>query len=320
MRYAAELLGVDMQTKPWKRADELPAIISRAYDFNEVTICGVRCLSIRPVGEIAALPTLKKHITNITKAANIPVVAELGGISARQRKALIAEQIPFVVDNTQVYLPFLGISLQERYAAQRTVSEKLTPFTQLFFLQFVYSSEAEVRTSDAGKALGASPMQVTRAVRQLQTLGLVTVTSDGVFKSISSDFDKAELFAKAKPHLISPVRRRIYVDKADLPAGLPLAGESALSEFTMLNPPNVEVRAYFGKVGDLRGTDVLVDGDTQAEVEIWLYDPEKLTQTRGMADTLSLFLSLAAADDVRLETERDELLARIWGNNGCTTR
>jgi len=316
MRYAAEILGVEIQTKPWKHAAELPAIISRAYDFSEVTICGVKCLSIRPVGELAALPTLKKHLAIISKAANTPVVAKLDGINSRQRKALIAEQIPFVVENTQIYLPFLGVALQERYAAQRTSSEKLAPSAQLFFLQFLYSGDAEILTGDAGKALGISPMQVTRAVRQLETLGLVTGTSDGIFKSISSNLDKAELFKKAQPHLINPVRRRIYVDKADLPAGLPLTGESALSELTMLNPPSTEVRAYFGKVGDLRGTDILIDNDTQAEVEIWLYEPDKLTQKRGVVDALSLFLSLDDADDVRLETERDELLARIWGNNG----
>ena len=313
---AAEILGVEMQIKPWKYAAELPAIISRAYDFNKITICDVSFLSIRPIGELPALPTLKKHVVNIARTANMPVVAELDGINSRQRKALIADQIPFVVENTQIYLPFLGVALQERYAARRTLSEKLTPSAQFFFLHFLYSGEAELLVCDAGKMLGISPMQVTRAMRQLSSLGLVTVTSNGVFKSISNNLAKAELFTKATPHLINPVRRRVYVDTADLPAGLPLSGESALSELTMLNPPNVEVRAYCGKVSDLKGTDVLINGDTQTEVEIWLYPPEKLSQKCGVVDELSLVLSLADAYDVRLETERDELLTRIWGRNG----
>jgi len=84
----------------------------------------------------------------------------------------------------------------------------------------------------------------------------------------------------------------------------------------MLNPPSVEVRAYCGKVGDLCGTDALIDGDTQTEVELWLYAPEKLSQRRGVVDALSLALSLADADDVRLQAERDALLAQIWGYNG----
>ena len=316
MRYAAEILGVEVQTKPWNRAAELPAIISRAYDFNEVTICGVNCVSIRPLGEVAALPTLKKHIAMIAKLANTPVVAELDGINSRQRKALIAEQMPFVVENTQVYLPFLGIALQERYAAKRATSEKLTPSTQLFFLHFLYSRETELLTRAIGGAIDISPMQVMRAVRQLDALGLATVENRDNLRAISSPLFKSELFKKAQPHFTNPVRRKIYVDKADLPANLPLAGESALSELTMLNPPSVEVRAYCGKVGDLRGTDVLIDGDTQTEVELWLYAPEKLSQRRGVVDALSLALSLADADDVRLEAERDALLAQIWGNDG----
>jgi hypothetical protein len=123
------------------------------------------------------------------------------------------------------------------------------------------------------------------------------------------------LFDKAKPHLLNPVRKRFYVDNEALPPNLPLAGETALGEYTMLSSPRMAVYAYDGKMNDLTGMDTLVDWDAQSQVEIWRYSPTVLSPKSGAADPLSLWVSIANEDDdARLGIAKDELLARIWRN------
>jgi len=124
---------------------------------------------------------------------------------------------------------------------------------------------------------------------------------------------RRDQYERAKPHLLNPVRKRVYVERGELPAGLPLSGYSALSELTMLGGTPTETFAFFGKAGELTGTDTLIDNTAQAEVEVWRYDPVILSKHPGIVDTLSLLTSLHPGEDERVEQAIDKLLSDLWG-------
>ena len=105
----------------------------------------------------------------------------------------------------------------------------------------------------------------------------------------------------------------MYAERGELPDGLPLAGYSALSELSMLGGPATTTFAFFGKVGDIAGTDALVDSTVQAEVEMWRYNPMLLSKRPGIVDMLSLFVSLPPDDDPRVEQAIEKLLSDLWG-------
>jgi hypothetical protein len=154
-------------------------------------------------------------------------------------------------------------------------------------------------------------------------LGLITTRKDGVQIVIAGTANAADLFDKAKPNLLNPVRKWFYVDNDALTPNLPLAGETALGEYTMLAPPRMTVRAYDGKIGDLQGTDTLVDLDAQTQVEVWRYSPTVLSRKVGVADPLSLWAAITnETDDPRLEMAKEELLTRQFNvlNDGQAWR
>ena len=134
-------------------------------------------------------------------------------------------------------------------------------------------------------------MTVTRAVRQLEQTELFEVRKDGVQKILRGKYSGKELFEKVQPYLISPVRKVLYVYKEEYKNNLIAAGLSALSEKSMLNPPDVESYAVYGRGIQLKGTEKLMDAATQAEIELWKYDPQILGNN-GIVDTLSLVMSL----------------------------
>jgi hypothetical protein len=321
VKYIAETLGIKVvaDDAPWAGESKLQYFLTDAYDFTLVALGEVRCLFAKPKGELAAVSSVKKHFGIIDEQADVPLVLNSPAINAKQRKALIAARIPFVVEGSQLYLPFLGASLSERYVSRTRNSGALSPTAQLVLFRYLYQDEREMYISGLAEFFGVSAMQITRAVKQLAALGLIATRKDGVqivIAGADSDRNPAgglALFGKAKPHLLNPVRKRLYVDNGALPPNLPLAGETALGEYTMLAPPQTAVYAYDGKAGDLPGTDTLVDRETQSQVEVWRYSPTVLSRKDGVADPLSLWAAITNNDgDPRLEMAKDELIEGIW--------
>lgn len=311
MKYISEALGVTVKYEPWNDFTGLPMYYSSNYDIRMVRLGDTPCLFIKPKGELPTVPALKKHFEVIGSKVAMPRVAILDGINSRQRKSLVNAKIPFVVDKSQLYLPFMGIVLSERFNRPKPFAEKLMPTAQVLLFHYLYLAEKKLYVSGMSDELSVSKMQITRAVEQLASLGIITPHKDGVRVFIESVEKGAALFERAKPFLLNPVRKRVYVENDELPKGLPLAGLTALSDYSMLAKPKTPVFAYYGKVADIQGTDTLID-DEQIETEIWQYNPNLLSARVGVADPLSVVVSLQNIDDPRVEQAIDEVLNGIW--------
>ena len=164
--------------------------------------------------------------------------------------------------------------------------------------------------SDASKKLGFSAMTVTRAVRQLEQTAFFTTEKEGVQKKLIGRFTARELYDKMQPYLTSPVRKTIYVDKSVSLSSMRIAGMSALSQMSMINPPNILCYAVSGKKGELTGTDILMDASAQVKIELWKYDPGILSLNDAV-DPLSLAVSLKEEPNERIEEAVDILLNKI---------
>jgi len=313
MNYLADMLGIDVHAELWGNASGLPYYLIDCYSFKKAVLEGVACLFLSPKGELDTLNAIKKHIAKIHEIEPLPIVLELDGITARRRKSLIEARIPFIAPNSQLYLPFLGVVLTERYTATTPLKKVLTPSSQLVFFHYLHQDNIELYTGGIADRLGITAMQISRAVKQLKSLGLIAVRKDGVRMVIYSTESRRVLFEKAKPHLLNPVRKKIYTEFDAVANRLPYAGLYALSALTMLNPPTIKTFALFGNTSGLNGTDTMIDNNAQAEVEIWRYAPALLSDQPDMADTLSLITSLQSTDNERVEQAVEEALSKFWG-------
>ena len=317
MKFITDTLGIEANAEPWYGAAKLPYYLSDAYGFKKVSLGGVSCLFLKPKGELDTLAIIKKHIAKIRESEHLPIALELTGITARRRKSLIDSRIPFVATDMQIYLPFMGVVLTDRYMSDKKPAETLMPSSQLLFFCYLYQKEPELYIKGMAEKLNLSAMQITRSVSQLKALGLVSSRKDGVQVVIYSDEKRRDLFNRSKPYLLNPVRKKVYAEYREIPNGLPLSGISALSELSMLGEPLVKTFAFTGKSGDLTGTETLIDGSTQAGIEFWKYDPLLLSKKTGIVDTLSLAASLQNDKDERVEQAVDEILNNLWEiNNG----
>ncbi len=302
------VFGISIKYETWNKYNSLPFYIVESYDFYTAYIANKRCIVLVPNGELATLPALKKQIQKIKELDNVPIVFKLKTVSFYRRKSLIENKISFV-SNKQIFLPFLGTMLTEEKDVEKT-KEKFLFSTQQLFLFYLYNNKKQLYVSEAGKILPFSAMTITRAVKQLETTGLFLVSKDGVKKVIRSKYARQELFEKAQKYLSSPVCKKGYIDKSEITENMVFAGETALSEKSMLNPERIATYAISKKLFDTRMLrDELIDLQSQVRLEVWEYDPRMFADD-GIADSLSVVLTFSGNSDERIEEAMEELIQK----------
>jgi hypothetical protein len=186
VEYITYALGLKVSRFPWKYVKKMPYYIQDKFDIEEATLGNVRTLFLHPKTELDHIVALKKQIARIQKTENLPVVIVLPTISRYRRDTFVEARIPFVVPGKQLYLPFLGAYMQERFD-QEVKQEKLQPATQVLFFYYLYRGERDVYMSGAVKDLGYSAMTISRAAKQLVQTGFFTESKDAMGNDFSDD-------------------------------------------------------------------------------------------------------------------------------------
>ena len=290
----------------------MPNFIHTRYRLQRVTLDGKAAVFVYPKDELEAVSAVKKHLDRIANTAKAPAVLIPEYLTYRQKEYLLRDHIPFIVEGKQIYLPFMALYLQERGDGEKQDITTILPSAQLLLLFYIYHGCGELLTSEASQKLGFTATSISRASRQLKEMGLIQTEKRGVQKVIYSDKTPEEMFMAARESMSNPVKRTIYVPKADVEKELLLSGYSALSEYSMMNPPMVEYYAADSIAAwEKTASNKLQSTDDQCVVELWRYDPRKLT-SRNCVDKLSLALALSADKDERIEEAVEEMLTSVW--------
>ena len=312
MDYLQNTLGIKVKKQHWEKEKQLPYFLVDKYRMEIVYVNDMKTLFLYPKEKLDPLPTVKKHIAKFLQIEKIPIVLALAAVTKQQRQYLIKDRIPFVVDQKQIYLPFLGIVLTEQYTNHVPFADKLQPAAQELFLYFLYQNQQKLYTNTLTKTLGVSAMTVTRALRQLAKTGNFEIQKDGVQNVLIAKMLGKNLYEGMKSFLINPVRRVCYIPIERMTSMMLTAGETALTQQSMMNGPEIETRAIYGKLVEKQlCTEELIDQTYQIRLELWKYDPCVLSQ-HGMVDTISLALSLADNNDERTELAIDAMLNQFW--------
>ena len=310
--YLNQTLGLTATITTWAEAEQFPLYLRSGKKYSLLYIGGMECVLIEADEKNFSLPSFRKQMTKLPTQPD-HIVLSFKHLDSRKRKALIEAGIPFIVPGSQVYLPFLGVVLQERMKSVKSAPERFSPSAQLILLYLIYEPTVQpIRKVDLAKRLELSAMNVTRAVQELETLELVTVEKAGRSDHVSAIDKGKSLYEKALPYLIDPAQKRIHIRKVSAMEGTPLAGESALAVRSMLASPAVECRAISRKeFKHLEGIEEIdpawSNSNDYIQLELWKYDPKALADHAGV-DIISLSLSLKDNEDERVEQAVEEMM------------
>lgn len=309
--YLKENIDEQITIKPWIKKNNFPVFLRDTYNFYEVTILGTRCILIEAVDEMPNIYQLQKHIKQIKNLTDRQIVLFYKDITRYRRKSLIENRIAFVIEDGQMYLPFLGLDLKK---VKEHVEEAkgFTAPAQIAYLYFLYHKEEVVNTTDFAKKLGFNKMTASRALNDLYHANLITYEIGGM-TGRSKEYKRIkdpDYFLRGRNYLKTPVRKIIYTKTKPLDALT--AGMEALSELSMINPPGHPIMAIDRNKLNKEQVEVvnnkdLIKDTKLVELELWDYDPG-LFSNNGHVDLLSLYASLKEETDERVRQALEEVL------------
>jgi len=311
--YLKEILGLKVKIEKWNIEKNLPIYLQNKREYYVLSICEEQNLIVKILSDEFSLPTFQKQIVQLKKYTDMQIILWLDNITSYQRKSLIKNQILFVIPDSQLYIPSMGICLKEHFQNKPLKVEKLTAMAQYIILYLIYNPQSiSYNQAELAARLNISAMNVSRGVQELSELGLVDTESQGRNKLVQPVSYGKDLYDLAAEYLQSPIQKKIYVAYEKAYDNFPIAGEEALARKTMLNPPKQKIRALDKKKMQIISEDAIIDpnwiiDEEYIEVELWKYNPDLFVKD-GMVDVISLALSMKNVEDERVEEQIMEML------------
>lgn len=310
-----QYFGCEVKIREYKNKLSLP-IFMTMRDIAMVEIYGVNFAIVDVVKEVElSVAAMKKQKTKYEEALQCPVVYKVVLNSVSMRNALVKNGVSFVDLPGNVFLPFMGIVLQDVYRKQLVKADKMMPATQMVFLELLYMKDGEsALKSEVANKLNLTKTSITRATAQLEAMGLIRQRKSGTEISIQRNCTRKEYYENAKPYLINPVQKVITIMRQDATFESYEAGETALSQLSQLNPPSVEECAIY-KGEEIVDQFEIVDAryedqDDCLNVQLWKYNPSYFAR-EGRVDLVSLACTFKGNEDERIEKCIEELLKEL---------
>jgi len=327
--YVKEILQVDIEPEelPKQAMGILPLYISEMYRLHQAKLFNIEFLLIDcKDNENFSIFQLDKHISLTKESLNKKVVLLVENMSSLNRKRLIAKGINFIVPGKQMFLPDFLIDLNERFNPPRslTKTDKLLPSAQFILLYFILHwtdkiiLEENSFTQWAAKT-GYTKMAITNAAESLVRNNLC-VASGTKEKYLKITKERNELWQSALPFFENPVLKKIFIDELPETVGLLKSNESALPEYSDMNPSQ---QNYFAVVKDvfynlMKSGQLKNPNEQEGQycIELWKYNPQILASgisAQNNVDPLSLYLSLQENHDERIESALEQIIERfVW--------
>lgn len=284
---------------------KLPLVVTAGFDIRKAELFNIPLLFAFENSSDGHTPKqvskLLGILTNTTGIKSVYVVSE---IPAYNLKRLANQHVDFIVPGKQMFIPSLLIDIKKPVKRDTDIKDAITPFTQFMLL---YHLEVESIDNMSSKKLwykfDVSYATVNRAVRWMVEHGLAETESSKEHR-IRFVMKGRELWEMALPYLTKPVARFLRTNNP--PKDALYSGINALSFYTMLNP--VEDWSFAISKDELKTHPDLkaVEGG-EAALEVWKYDPHKLSNA-NVVDRLSLYLLLKDNDDERVQMELENLI------------
>lgn len=314
--YLQSILHLQLDLVELDTEFRMPIFLTKEFEFLQADIASNRCLFaiVRNDSDLTPADLIKRQ-ERLQRDVGGVVVFVFDRMSAYTRARLVEKGVSFIVPDNQLYIPSLAMDLREHFRARPSASSaNLSPAAQVvLFRHLLLAGHDPWTPSGLAKDLRYSAMSIGRAFEELVTHGLAHVQSEGRNKHIVFSEDNGRLFELARPLLRSPVKSSHFFRAPPVPKGFhgttlpqsfPFGGEMALSEQSMLNPPDHPHFAVGPKdwktlqTGEF-GPEVDYRSESNFSVDVWRYDPDIVVGEKK-ADPLSLYMQFQNHTDERV--------------------
>lgn len=285
------------------------------YEFVVISLYKISYVFV-VVKENLNIKAYKAQRRKIESLFNCDAVLVLDKPKALQRQNLIENNIIFVEVRKQLFMPTIGLVLQDMRDRAPLQVDKFTPQMQLCGLFFLYHREGEYTVKQIAEKTKLNNMAITRGMSALVALKLVSSTSRGRTKYYRLCENEMRYLEKIGQHAISPVYKSVWIKKNKKPHDALRAGYSAVSNYSMLADNEYETYAISKEAYKQVEKSVqiefedLFDEQDYIKLEVWKYNP-LLFAENGLVDKFSLYMSFKQGQDERTEEILKEIKESI---------
>ena len=234
--YLERILHKNIEERPYQNKEDLPLGCRNAFELTILTVDQQEFLLAAPLEDMN-LTELRKMRLRVERYTGYPCAFYLKKVNWYAAPKMVEEAIPYVWEGHQVYLPFLGMLLQEKTQRTPKSCAVISFLTQKLLLKALYENWQGVTAGQAADLLNVSGMSATRCYDEIEALGLPFLRTQGRSRCFYSPENKKEMWRTMLPFLRNPVIRTFRLEKKP-EAEMMLGGISALSEYSLLGEDN----------------------------------------------------------------------------------
>ena len=272
------------------------------FDVFQFEMGGRQLLLLVAKDSVSYSPMRRGKIAQkIEETIKLPVVFYFDKLPTYERDRLVGKGVYFVVGEKFAYVPTL---LANRRLSTVDMPMYFFPSTQYLLLFHLQGRSLDGLTlKEIAEITPYKYPTIASSIRQLESLGFARLTTDsGRTKRLGFLYSDRELWEKSQHYRISPIKRVGYASEP-IEIGL-TGGIEALSHYSMLVGEECPTRVLtVDEINELRHE--LTPLEDIQRVEIWKYPP---IAEDGYVDRLSLYLTLSADPDPRVEKELETMI------------
>ena len=284
-----------------------------SFNFFATNYKGCEFILLAPKKKDRYTPMQYSNISKrISDTLGKPIAFLFDDLIYYERNRMLSRGVYFIVSNKYAFLPFLIIN-----ARTAEVSEKssLTPVAQYILFYHLQIMSLDGKTyKDIEKFVPYKYITITRAIKVLEQFSLCELrrVADGPI-TVHFTADERELWNKAQPYLINPIKEVWYCDDIRADNKLCVCSYNALAHYTSLNPDHTQMFAFekepFKEMKNCNLLYGLNKMDGYIKIEVWEYPP---IGPKKVVDKLSLYMTLKNDSDARVENELEIMINELW--------
>lgn len=311
--FIEKTLHQKIELVPLNCVDSFPLILRANYDCYTMKIERQECI-LAVLKEEINLSTLRKQYKRISQITGKFCVLYLKKLNYYSRDKMLEEGIPFIWEERQVYMPFLGVLLQKNETRDLKPCSKISFLTQKLLLTAIYDEWDEVSVTEAAERLAVSKMSITRVFDEIESLDIPVLEKTVRSRRYVRIGNKKETWEIIKAFLRSPVLREYHLEN-EFSGKLMKSGMSALAELSMLgdNPyPTYGITKYDVRKKRIDKEQEVPRGELPGCIiqELGYCIPFKDGQ---VIDPLTVYLLLKKEEDPRVEIALEEMMEEyVW--------
>lgn len=294
--------------------EKLPLKYTGSYRIYSVFIDGIEWLILEPKIEIR-LNALRQDQRQVQKVSGLNCALYFTKLRCYTKETMLNEGIPFIVEEKQMYLPFLGIIMSDQDERKLAPVYRISFLTQKLLLSALYDRWENMSVTKIAETLGVSKMSVSRCFDEIEYLDIDILDKTGKYRKVTITDETKVLWGKIIPFLRNPVITRYeFTEDVRLQKK---AGITALCEYSMLedNPyPTYAITKKDLQEFQPKQFRQALDGEEKGSVVL---EVGYFINYRGkqIQDPLSVWMSVSEEEkeDERIEMSIDEMLEEyVW--------